>query len=83
MLYEKNLSCNSTKAFRCGAYSDLPEYLKLLRENVFGTVDLGTDELQLRLAEVEKLIESLALEKDMLNIALKECNDEWIKSHSI
>lgn len=83
MLYDKKLSCDSSKVFRNGAYSDLPEYLKLLRECIYGTTELGIDELELRLAEVEKLIESLELEKDTLTIALKECDSKWIKENSI
>lgn len=83
MLYDKKLSCDSVKVFRNGAYHDLPEYLKLLRELIYGTTELGFDELELRLAEVEKLIESLELEKDTLTIALKECDEQWVKENSI
>ena len=83
MLYEKKLSCYSAKAFRLGAYSDLPEYLKLLRELIYGTQELGIDELELRYAEVEKLIESLESEKEILSIALKECDEQWVKENSI
>lgn len=73
MQCEKKLASYTVKCFRTGAYTRYAEYEPLLRDEVFGTVDIGTDELELRLAEVEKALENLQLEKAMLEEALLPC----------
>lgn len=72
---------NDVRVYRANAYSDMPQYLRLLRETVYSGNDIDRDRLELRLAELEVAADNIRLEIDMLRIALRDCSDEWISEN--